>query len=317
MISKKCKLILIFSIVFFGLNASFISEKSTEVPNGAPIISDPSIYIDSDSDFISLGFDGNGDSSNPYLIQDLVIDVSGSDNGIFISGTTKYFIIQNCSIATEYIWIRVDDVSAGTAIIRNNTCISKNNDGGGIGVAGTDVMVVNNTCIGFIQGIHTNQASEIHIINNTILDSAWQGINIRYTSNSEIIGNTIKFSEEHAIAIVKSSSSGNVVYSNNIIENTETNSYIIDGVSMGRPSSQGYDEGVNNYWYNVPTQIGNYWSDCSGSGVYSIDGSSGSMDEFPINCGDSRAIPGFIGILLISVMCILGLSYFIKRNKNK
>lgn len=86
---------------------------------------------------------------------------------------------------------------------------------------------------------------------------------------------------------------------------------------MGRPSSQGYDEGVNNYWYNATTQIGNYWSDSSRSGGYSIDGSSGSMDEFSINCGDSRIIPGFIGVILISVPCIFGLSYIIKQVKNK
>ena len=187
--------------------------QSIEIPKGASLVFDPSILIDSDSDFIALGFDGNGDSINPYLIKDFMIDVSGNDNGIFISGTTKHFIIQNCTITTEYIGIRVDDVADGTALIRNNTCTSKNNNGGGIAVAGTNVMIVNNTCNEFIQGIHSNVASDIHIINNTILNSAWQGINIRFTSNSEIIGNLIKNSEEHAIAIVKSNSSGNVVYS--------------------------------------------------------------------------------------------------------
>lgn len=315
--SEKCKIILIFSSIICLLCANLGSEPSILIPYGASVLSDPSIFIDSDSDFIALGFDGSGDSGNPYLIEDFVIDVSGSDNGIFISGTTKHFIIQNCTLTTEYLGIRVDDVAAGTALIRNNTCTSKTNDGGGIAVAGTNVMIVNNTCSQFIQGIHSNVASNIHIINNTILNSAWQGINIRFTSNSQIIGNLIKNSEEHAIAIVKSSSSGNEIYSNTIIDNTQTNSYIIDGVSMGRPDSQGYDEGANNHWYNTTTQIGNYWSDCSGTGGYSIDGSSSSIDEYPLNCGDSPTIPGFLGVGLISVVCILGLSFFIRKNKNK
>ncbi len=308
---KKCKFVISFSLYVLILTAICSNVFSLEPPNTSLNTFDPAIYIDSDGDFVALGFEGSGNATHPYLIQNLNIDVSGSNNGIFISSTTKYFIIQNCTISTEYIGIRIDNVASGTAIIRNNTCVSKTNDGGGIGISGSNVWIIENNCSNFAQGIHCNMASNIHIINNSISNSSFQGINIRYTSNSELIGNRICDSKEHAIAIVKTSSSSNVVYSNIIRDLTFSDNYRIDGAEKGRQNSQGYDEGTDNVWYNETTQIGNKWLDhhpCD-TGSYSIDGPANSIDLYPEAILETycplRRIPGYYGLGLVSLCCVI------------
>ena len=79
---------------------------------------------------------------------------------------------------------------------------------------------------------------------------------------------------------------------NNLINNTEYgifvetdnnefyNNTFIDNNLGG--TSQAYDEGTGNNWYDTSTNTGNYWSEWS-SGSYSIDGSAGSVDLYPLS----------------------------------
>jgi nitrous oxidase accessory protein NosD len=48
-------------------------------------------------------------------------------------------------------------------------------------------------------------------------------------------------------------------------------------------SSQAYDVGANNYWYNPLSNYGNYWKDWIGSGSYQIAGSASSEDLYPLD----------------------------------
>lgn len=53
-----------------------------------------------------------------------------------------------------------------------------------------------------------------------------------------------------------------------------------------------YDGGEANSWDDVYSEVGNYWSDYSGSGYYHISGPAASIDHFPnlftCDCGDSN-----------------------------
>ena len=171
-----------------------------------------------------------------------------------------------------------------------------------------------NTCINFAQGIHTNQAINMKIINNTIRNSTYQGINIRFTSNSIIQGNLIVDSTQYAIAIVISVSSNNHIYSNTIIGNVYSENANIDGANAGIPTSQAYDGGSSNFWHNETSQIGNYWSDCKGS-RYRIEGSGDSVDQFPMNC--VPIISGYFGIGVISLVLVFlsVIGYFTTHRK--
>ncbi len=45
--------------------------------------------------------------------------------------------------------------------------------------------------------------------------------------------------------------------------------------------SQGYDDGINNTWYNDQLKEGSRWTDWPGYGVYDIDGIAESNDYYP------------------------------------
>ena len=85
------------------------------------------IYIWDDSDFETYNFPGQGTKQNPYKIQNYNI-TANREELIYISGTTKHFIIQNCFLKQEYpvenqknvIGIYIEDAANNTVIIRNN-----------------------------------------------------------------------------------------------------------------------------------------------------------------------------------------------------
>ncbi|MFX0041997.1 MAG: NosD domain-containing protein [Candidatus Hodarchaeota archaeon] len=242
------------------------------------------ISIESDEDFLNYDFIGNGTQDNPYIIQDFKICASGANSvGIYITNTNSFFIIKNCFIYTDYIGIRLYEVATGTARIINNTCISKTGDGGGIGLGNTiNCTIMNNTCINFMQGIHLNYASHCLIMSNLIEDNNYQGINIRWSSFNIIINNTVKRSPQHGIALVGDADS-NKIYHNIILNNSQLDTYDIDGRLTGPINSQAFDEGSSNFWYDNISKQGNWWSDYQGIGNYSIDGPASTEDIYPNN----------------------------------
>ena len=55
--------------------------------------------IESDEDFIFLGFPGHGTLENPYRIENFQMGGANIATGLFISNVTKHFIIEDCLIA--------------------------------------------------------------------------------------------------------------------------------------------------------------------------------------------------------------------------
>ena len=110
--------IILLSSFYISLNNSNELAKITEKNNNRPrfpiknsLTSHDPIVIMSDSDFISLGFSGNGDSNSPYLISGMKIEDDTSTYGIYVSGTTKFFRITD-----NYI----DVMDSGYGIYINN-----------------------------------------------------------------------------------------------------------------------------------------------------------------------------------------------------
>lgn len=240
------------------------------------------ISINSNQDFEDLDISGTGDPDDPYIIEKLSIEATGFMNcAIEVRGTNVHFIIRDCYIMSEYIGIRVADLRAGIAQIINNTCISSSGDGGGLGISSSrGCKIIENRCSNFMQGIHLNNADNCEIIDNNMTDNNYQGINIRYSDGNTITGNLVKNSSQHGLAFV-GTAHDNVIHSNRFIDNSNVETYSIDGERTGPLTSQGYDEGSNNTWYNPETERGNWWSDYSGSGSYQIDGPTESTDLYP------------------------------------
>lgn len=305
-------------MLFFAITLCLtILQPTTRINFGEPQVSysignsvyysaHASISIDSDQDFIDYGFVGNGSVENPFRIERLNITSSVSlGKAVSVRDTHAYFIIRDCYIVSEYIGIALLHVATGTGSIVNNTVISASGNGGGIVIQSGNCTISENRCVNFIQGIHLNEASHCRILKNDISNSNYQGINIRYSDNNTLIGNRIFNSTEHGLALV-GTSTFNVVYNNTFIDNGNVAEYNIDGERTGDLTSQGYDEGSNNTWYDVNTNTGNLWSDYSGSGSYAIDGPASSVDPYPTiaqSSQDNTII--IISILTISVLAMV------------
>ena len=107
--------------------------------------------------------------------------------------------------------------------------------------------------------IHSNK---FHRGNNSIY--------VETSSDVLITNNTFQNNYNEAIYLHTSSSDCLIYY----------NSFFLNNPSG---SSQGFDDGTSNIWYNSTTLTGNLWSDWSGTGSYSIDGASSSVDLYPID----------------------------------
>ena len=108
----------------------------------------------------------------------------------------------------------------------------------------------------------------------------------------------LQYLQENLKYGVKLESNGfNIIHNNNFTDN------------MYEGSSQAYDDGFRNTWYDTETMEGNYWSDYDGTGNYSIDGSAGSVDLYPFEeheeSSTSEILFSFLFALLISIIPLL------------
>lgn len=127
-ISKKKKkiaisTILMFSIIFFTFSNTKILKVHTEADkpknsNFAYISHDP-IKINSDDDFVSLGFPGSGTKNDPYIIENYWIE-DEYEIAIEICCTTSYFVIRNCLLENSYSGIYLSFIAPNSAIVTDN-----------------------------------------------------------------------------------------------------------------------------------------------------------------------------------------------------
>lgn len=151
------------------------------------------IYITTDSEFEE--FPGSGTPDDPYIIEGYEI-LTLNEYGIYISGTTKHFVIRNCFISADRIGIHITDTAAGTVKIINNTCRSSvpNYMRSGIYVTNTEYSVItNNTCIeGHYAGMELHHVDNSTVANNTITYCVNTGLFITGSDNLTIANNVIE-----------------------------------------------------------------------------------------------------------------------------
>lgn len=116
------------------------ASSSHEYQDSFSLIPHEPIRILCDSDFGSskYNFPGSGTEKDPYLITGYRISTTIT-SGIYITDTTKYFIVYNCYVNTNYSGIYIDHVADGTATILNNNC---NDNRIGIFLENSDFCVV-------------------------------------------------------------------------------------------------------------------------------------------------------------------------------
>jgi len=74
-------------------------SQTSNIENSLEYTYVESMKIESDEDFILLGFPGHGTLENPYRIENFQMGGANVATGLFISNITKHFIIEDCIIA--------------------------------------------------------------------------------------------------------------------------------------------------------------------------------------------------------------------------
>ena len=253
----------------------------TQAPPVAAKTDHSPIYITADSGFASGGFPGSGTQEDPYVIENLQITTNTlRRNGVEIRNTRAHFIVRGCEITAAYIGILVEDTAPGTASITGNVIKAVSHEGGGIVLGSDGVTVTNNTCTGFVEGIHTNYADDCAITLNNFSYNSYHGVSLRYSHDNLVAHNTILGNGAHGVFIIRDST-GNRVINNTFSGNSQMETYDWDDIYHFTVGSQGLDEGRGNHWSDEETLRGNSWSDYGGEGEYAIDGSAHAVDRHP------------------------------------
>ncbi|MHA2003923.1 MAG: right-handed parallel beta-helix repeat-containing protein [Candidatus Thorarchaeota archaeon] len=163
------------------------------------------IAIDGDANFSDTalleGWDGDGSPENPYIIEELDIDLDGGvGRCIMITNTRVSFIIRNCNLtgASGY-WESMDSVYGGAGIylenvnngeLFNNTCTSNSLEGIGLRDSISNI-VANNTCnSNNDRGISLYNSDFNAVMNNTCTDNTFIGIHLWYSNSNTVTDNT-------------------------------------------------------------------------------------------------------------------------------
>jgi len=241
---------------------------------------DAPILVNGDTGWASVpGITGSGTSSDPYIIENKIIDGGGTTDCIRITDTTKHFIIRNCELYNGDYGIFLDNVTNGQVVnnsiynmgysgiliyqgsnhitILNNTCYD--NTDHGIFLYGSNVdhiSIIHNTCFDNSRGIFLYQGSDYNMLqDNEVYNNTQIGISLQISSNNTISGNVVTNNGDSGIQISINSHDNTV--NNNIASNNDAHGIELNGVNG------------NNISYNIA-------NDNKEAGIY-IDSSNNNI----------------------------------------
>jgi len=167
---------------------------------------------------------GSGTYSDPYVIEDLIIDGLNSGSCILIENSIVYFKIENCSISNSGsafydAGIQLQSVSNGT-LINNN---ASNNNNFGIMLYKSDNNTISgNTVYNNEYGISLNTSDNNNVSGNIANNNNQYGIYLNPSENNTIIGNTINNNDQYGIYLKQSN---NTIVSGNFLEGNLLGAY--------------------------------------------------------------------------------------------
>ncbi|MFX1499551.1 MAG: NosD domain-containing protein [Promethearchaeota archaeon] len=185
--NRKTLLLITFGLLFtlsilISNNLNYNDGNSDEITENNILklsaTSNP-IHIDNNwTDTKAAGIcTGSGTYSDPYVIEDLVIDTKGLGSGILIHNSTVFFRIENCTVYNSGDY---------------------NYQDGGIKLTKTsNGIIINNNCSnGNANGILLDNYASNNIISNNTVNHNKRGIKIQGGENNTILGNTINYNQE-------------------------------------------------------------------------------------------------------------------------
>ena len=139
---------------------------------------------------------GNGIYSDPYVIEDLVIDGGGLGSCILIENSIVYFKIENCTVYNS-------GLSWSDAGIELSNVINS--------------LIITNNCSSNRYGIFLFASDNNSISGNNASDNSYSGISLPYSDYNFLLGNTVKNNILYGIYLRQSEN--NTVEGNFIINN--------------------------------------------------------------------------------------------------
>ena len=218
------------------------------------------VYIDSSSNITVVNNTISGNDRDGLRLESSLDNTLSSNNfvnnGIYISGNEveywRHSITADNLVNGKllgYFWNLtsgiIDGIQYGQVILANCTA----------------VIVEDGVFSNLTVGIELGYSAYCSLMNNTISGNE-EGVSVASSSNNTVLNNTI--SGNNYGVYLHPSSDNNLIYLNIIADNNNGNAR---------------DYGTGNHWNSTVT--GNYWSDYTGTGVYHVPGSAGSIDYYP------------------------------------
>ena len=225
----KSKIILVITLgIFFSLlllvtfNPSQNSPDHDNLQNwsvsGKIHIEDGLAWIDAKVEGIVTGV---GTYSDPFVIEDLIIDAGGSGSGILIENSFIYVRIENCTIYNGDTGIYLFN-SLNTLILRNN--VSNNNFGIRSIYSENFTILGNKAYNNEYYGISLGSSSEINVIGNEANHNNYAGIHLEDSIGINISGNTANHNNylDWSMGIALTSSNRTIVSGNTLSDNRQS-----------------------------------------------------------------------------------------------
>ena len=214
--------------------------------------------------------------------------------------TTNYFLLNPEDLNIDGIGIRIS--YSNDSYIEGNECTFYE---AGIYLQRSHFTEISENTFRYNDFGLSTFSSDLTIRNNIIQENV-EGITIYASSslpasNILIKYNTIQENEYYGLTLMPYSEY-NIIHHNYFTGNNHGG------------TSQASDSGVNNIWYDDTVDEGNWWSDWSGTGAYSIDGTASAVDPYPLG----SSIPEFNSwklFVLVSIIPILLIPIMRKKKK--
>lgn len=225
----KSKIILVITLgIFFSLLLLVTSNPSQTPPDHDTLQNSTgsgTIHINTDMAWIDAKLagivTGGGTYSDPFVIEDLVIDAGGSGSGILIENSFVYARIENCTIYNGDTGISLFN-SANNLILRNN--VNNTNFGIRLRNSGNFTILGNKAYNNEYYGISLVSSSEINVIGNIVHHNNYAGIHVEESSGINISGNTANHNNyfDWSMGIVLTSSNHTTVSGNTLSYNRQS-----------------------------------------------------------------------------------------------
>jgi parallel beta-helix repeat protein len=230
------------------------------------------------------------------------IEMYGGNSSVISGNTIKSYTY---GISVEYSFnsfISENNITGGddsgiylgysynSTIIRN-TCI---NSFFGINTYECYNMIIkHNNCTSNFEGIIIDSGYNNSITNNILVNNDDNGIEADYCDDSVFTNNLFQENSGYGIDI-DANSDNNIIHHNAFINN-------IGG------TSQAFDDGANNVWYDDTVNEGNYWYNGTiATSPYAIDGTASSVDPYPL--GSMPVIPEYSSVYIVFLIILSFLS---------